>query len=277
VPAGGTGKKQPGGAALPGGSALGGEGPAHIVADEAQLHQSTGEATFRGQVRLWQQANSIAAPEIVLNRNRETLVARSPNATNPVRVVMLSAGGTDTLKAGQPGSTRLSAGGAGGMGSGATTTHEAKPGAAPSVIRVRGGELKYSEGERKAVINGGAAGTVVAETGMATSISKELELVLLPPGNHAGKDGSAAQVDRMIASGDVAVSSQGRRGTGQRLVYSSETGEYVLTGTAATPPRMTDPARGSVTGASLIFNSRDDSVSIEGGTGKTLTETIAPK
>jgi hypothetical protein len=40
---------------------------------------------------------------------------------------------------------------------------------------------------------------------------------------------------------------------------------------------MTDPARGSVTGASLIFNSRDDSVSIEGGTGKTLTETIAPK
>ncbi|HEY1894727.1 MAG TPA: LptA/OstA family protein [Terracidiphilus sp.] len=271
---GGTGKKQPGGAAVPGGGALGGEGPAHIVADEAQLHQSTGEATFRGQARLWQQANSIAAPEIVLNRNRQTLVARSPNATNPVRVVMLSAAGMDTLKGGQPGSSSLSADG---KGSQATATHEAKPGAAPSVIRVRGGELKYSEGERKAVINGGAAGTVVAETGMATSISKELELVLLPPGNHAGKDGSAAQVDRMIASGDVAVSSEGRRGTGQRLVYSSETGEYVLTGTAAAPPRMTDLARGSVTGASLIFNSRDDSVSIEGGGGKTSTETMAPK
>jgi len=118
---------------------------------------------------------------------------------------------------------------------------------------------------------------VVAETGTATSISKELELVLLPPGNHAGKDGAPAQVDRMTASGDVVVSSQGRRGTGQRLVYSSETGEYVLTGTAAAPPRMTDPARGSVTGASLIFNSRDDSVSIEGAGGKTLTETTAPK
>jgi lipopolysaccharide export system protein LptA len=40
---------------------------------------------------------------------------------------------------------------------------------------------------------------------------------------------------------------------------------------------MTDPARGNVTGASLIFNSRDDSVSIEGAGGKTLTETTAPK
>jgi lipopolysaccharide export system protein LptA len=145
------------------------------------------------------------------------------------------------------------------------------------VIRVRGAELKYSEAERKAVMNGGATGSVVAETGTATSISKELELVLLPPGNHAGKDGAAAQVDRMTASGDVVVSSQGRRGTGNRLVYSSETGEYVLTGTAAAPPRMTDPAHGNVTGASLIFNSRDDSVSIEGGGSKTSSETMAPK
>jgi lipopolysaccharide export system protein LptA len=147
----------------------------------------------------------------------------------------------------------------------------------PSVIRVRGGDLKYSEAERKAVMHGGAIGSVSAETGSATSVSNELELVLLPPGNHAGKDGEAAQVDRMTASGQVTVSSQGRRGTGERLVYSSETDEYVLTGTAAIPPRMTDPARGMVTGESLIFNSRDDSVSIEGGGRKTSTETIAPK
>ncbi|HEY1897744.1 MAG TPA: LptA/OstA family protein, partial [Terracidiphilus sp.] len=276
---GGAGKKQPGAPSGPGGGALGGEGPAHIVADEAQLHQSTGEATFRGQVRLWEQANSIAAPEIVLNRSRQTLVARSPNGTSPVRVVMLSAGGMDTLRAGQPGTPSSSAEGAGSMGHRGTSTQGATlgTGASPSVIRVRGAELKYSEAERKAVMNGGATGSVVAETGTATSISKELELVLLPPGNHAGKDGAAAQVDRMTASGDVVVSSQGRRGTGNRLVYSSETGEYVLTGTAAAPPRMTDPAHGNVTGASLIFNSRDDSVSIEGGGSKTSSETMAPK
>jgi lipopolysaccharide export system protein LptA len=276
---GGPEKKQPAGGATPGNGALGGEGPAHIVADEAQLHQSTGEATFRGQVRLWEQANSIAAPEIVLNRSRQTLVAHSTNAASPVRVVMLSAGGTDPLRGGQPRSPTLSAEDAERMGHGAGLAPRGTigSGAAPTVIRVRAGELKYSEAERKAVMSGGAAGSVVAETGTATSISKELELVLLPPGNHAGKDGAPAQVDRMTASGDVVVSSQGRRGNGQRLVYSSETGEYVLTGTAAAPPRMTDPGRGSVTGASLIFNSRDDSVSIEGAGGKTLTETTAPK
>jgi lipopolysaccharide export system protein LptA len=51
--------------------ALAGEGPAHVVAAEAQMNQATGEASFRGQARLWQQANSVSAPLIVLNRDRQ--------------------------------------------------------------------------------------------------------------------------------------------------------------------------------------------------------------
>ena len=47
----------------------------------------------------------------------------------------------------------------------------------------------------------------------------------------------------------------------------------MLTGTAAVPPRMTDPARGNVTGEALIFNSGDDSVRVEGGGRETRTET----
>jgi lipopolysaccharide export system protein LptA len=73
------------------------------------------------------------------------------------------------------------------------------------------------------------------------------------------------------------VASLARRGTGEQLVYSSETGEYALTGTATALPRLTDPAHGTVTGESLIFNTRDDSVSIEGQGQKTSTETTAPK
>jgi lipopolysaccharide export system protein LptA len=69
----------------------------------------------------------------------------------------------------------------------------------------------------------------------------------------------------------------GRRGVGEQLAYSSETGEYALTGTAANPPRLSDPAHGEVSGDVLIFNSRDDSVSIEGQGQKTATETTAPK
>jgi lipopolysaccharide export system protein LptA len=123
---------------------------------------------------------------------------------------------------------------------------------------------------------GKALGQVVAETGSATSASNQVELLLLPPGSHPGKNGGQEQVDRMTATGHVVVSSQGRRGIGEQLTYSSETGEYVLTGTAAVPPRMSDPARGTVTGAALIFHSRDDSVSIEGGGHETRTETTSP-
>jgi len=126
-------------------------------------------------------------------------------------------------------------------------------------------------------MHGGALGTVVAEMGTATSVSNEAELTLLPPGNHAGNESGQAQVDRMMASGHVTVALEGRRGTGEKLVYTSETGEYVLTGLAAAPPRISDPARGTVTGEALIFHSFNDSVSVEGGGHKTTTETTAPK
>ncbi|MGA2049180.1 MAG: hypothetical protein ABSG96_15890 [Terracidiphilus sp.] len=241
--------------------ALGGKGPTHVVAAEAQLSHAVGGtdsvATFRGHARLWQEANSVAGPVIVLDRQKQTLVSTSNDPAEPVKAVLLSAGGLE------PGS----AAGKGAAGNSKT----------PSVIRLRGGDLKYSDGERKAVMRAGGLGPVVAETPTATSASSEVELLLLAPGNHAGKDGGQAQVDRMTARGHVVVTSEDRRGTGEQLVYTGENGDYVLTGTAATPPRMTDSARGNVTGAALIFHSRDDSVSIEGGGNRTTTETTAPK
>ncbi len=255
----------PNGASGQGSVALGGQGPSHVVSAEAQLRQVNGEATFRGHARLWQQANSVTAPVIVLDRQRQTMVARSTDAAEPVRAVLVSTSGAEPGKAAGNDSGRNAGKAAAG-----------KP-VAPSVIRVRGGDLKYSDAEHKAVMRAGALGAVVAETGTATTVSNELELLLLPPGNHAGSDGDAARVDRMTARGRVTVTSEGRRGSGEQLVYSGETGEYVLTGTAAAPPRMNDPARGTVSGEALIFHSRDDSVSVEGGGRKTTTETTAPK
>jgi lipopolysaccharide export system protein LptA len=226
-----------------GSMSLGGQGPAHAVAQEAQLHRASEEATFRGHARLWQQSNSIAGPVIVLDRPKKSLVSRSTDPAEPVRVVLLSAGSLEP-----------------GLASGKDAGGKV---AAPSVIRVRGGELDYSDIERKAVMVGGALGNVVAETGSATSTSNQVELFLVPAGSHAVREAGQGQV----------VSSQGRRGTGEQLTYASKTGEYVLTGTAATPPRINDPARGMVTGEALIFHSRDDSVSIEGGGRETRTET----
>lgn len=237
-----------------------GQGLVHAVSAEAQVHQATQEATFRGQARLWQQANSIAAPVIVLDRERQTLVARTGSVSEPVRVVLVSAAGSDALR-----------------GVGSKAGKEQKKSNQPSVIRVRGGDLWYSETGRKALMRGGVLGTVVAETGTTTSVSHEVEVTLLPPGKAAGRNAGQAQVDRMTARGHVVLTSEGRRGTGEQLVYTSATDEYVLTGTASTPPKMTDPTRGNVSGEALIFHGRDDSVSIEGGRRKTRTETTAPR
>jgi len=235
------------------GVALGGQGPAHAVAGEAELRQATGEATFRGSARIWQQANSIAAPLIVLDRERKSLVARTTDASDPVRAVLVTAAGPESGK--EAGRQPAKAG-------------------QPAVIRVRGGDLRYSDVERKTVMHGGVLGSVVAETGTATSVSEEVEVTLLAAGKAVQ---GQSQVDRMIARGHVVLSSEGRRGTGEQLVFTSATGEYVLTGTAAQPPRMSDPARGTVTGEALIFRGRDDSVSVEGGGSKTTTRTTVPK
>ncbi len=237
---------------MQGGVTLGGKGPAHVVATEAQLDQSTGEATFHGHARLWQETNFVSGPEIVLDQRLHTLMARSSDPAEPVRAVMLSAsGGKNTA---QP------AGQSSGKAPGQTGENNAGTQPVPSVIRVHGGDLKYSDFDRRAVMHGGALGAVIAETGTATSASDEVELDLMPAGNQSGSGtgGGAAQVDRMIATGHVVLTLEGRRGIGERLVYSGASGDYVLTGTATTPPKMSDPEHGTVTGEALIFYSRDD-------------------
>ena len=240
-----SGSTRTGGGAGQESMSLGGQGPAHAIAEEAELRRASDEITFKGRARLWQEANSIAGPVIVIDQRANTLVARSAGRGEPVQVVLLSAGGANGAK------------GSGG----------------PSVIRVRGGELDYSDRERKAVMVGAAMGTVVAETGTATSVSDRVELYLVPAGKGVAKQAGQGQVDRMKASGHVTVNSEGRQGTGEQLTYTGATGEYVLTGTTAAPPRITDAVRGNATGEALIFNSRDDSVRVEGGGSATRTET----
>lgn len=248
-----SGKGGAGQAGGQGAMGLGGDGPAHVIAAEAEMHGATDEATFRGKARLWQGANSVSAPVIVLNRKRQTLAAHGNGAAQPVNLVLLTVGGPG----GKQANPRRQAG--------------------QQVVTVRAGNFKYSAAERRAVLEADGSGNVVAESESATVNAREAQLTLLPPGNHAGTDGRAGQVDRMTARGHVVIVSSDRRGTGETLVYTSDTGKYVLTGTADAPPSLTDPVHGTVTGNALIFNTRDDSVSIEGRGQKTSTETVAPK
>ena len=227
-----------------------GQGPVHAVAEQAALNQSTSEVKFTGHARFWQASNSISAPVIILNRTKQLLTAHASGSSDPVQVVMVGALGT--ASGGQP--------------------HSANP----SVIRMQGGALTYSAAERKAVMRSDGLGKVQVETADMESTSSEVDVYLLPPSNHAGKNGTAAQVDKLIAIGQVNLMSQGRTGTGTRLEYSNDSSAYVLTGTPAQPPMLSDSVRGSVTGEALIFNSRDDSVKVEHAKGQTMTETTIP-
>ena len=56
---------------------FGAQGPTHVIAEQAELKRATGTATFKGNARLWQQGNSIAAPVIVLDRTKQTLTAET--------------------------------------------------------------------------------------------------------------------------------------------------------------------------------------------------------
>lgn len=75
------------------------------------------------------------------------------------------------------------------------------------------------------------------------------------------------EVERMIAEGNVAMAQPGRRGTGDKMIYTSEDGRAILTGKNA---RVEDAEKGTTTGAQLTFYSRDDKVIVENqqGTGR---------
>ena len=67
-------------------------------------------------------------------------------------------------------------------------------------------------------------------------------------------------VEKIVATGQIEIDQPGRRATGTRVVYTASNGMFVMTGTAAAPPRIVDEARGTVTGTSLRFHAADESI-----------------
>ena len=84
-------------------------------------------------------------------------------------------------------------------------------------------------------------------------------------------------MSKIVARGAVELQQPGRKGTGEELTYTTADGKFLLTGSSAVPPRLSDQVRGTVTGNALIFNDRDDSVMVTGGTSKVVTQTRVAK
>src|SRR5277367_6836134 len=237
--------------AAPAGSMFGGQGPVHIVAENADLQHASGDSIFRGQARMWQGANAVAAPVIELSRAQQTLKAHG-DADSKVHAV-------DTTIASAMGSKRQQ----------------------QSVIRVKSDTLLYSDKDRRGDFNG----DVVAIAPDGTIRSDRAQFFLRPVNQQkaqgqsgaASQAGSSSQIDKIVAEGNVVLTQRGRKGEGEKLVYTAAEGRYVLTGSPASPPRISDVAHGTTTGAALIFNDQDDSVEMSGGQSAAVTKTRAPK
>jgi lipopolysaccharide export system protein LptA len=231
-------------------------GLVHVVADHAHLDHATALTTFFGKAgesaRLWQGSDSIAAPVLELSRLRATLAAHGAGGGGPaVNAVFTS---SSTSSKGPP-----------------STTAGAPQ---PSVVRLQSRTLFYAENDHKAVFSG----AVVAQTSAGLLHSSFMDVYFSPaPAPSKTPGPQSNQVSRIVARGAVELQQPGRRGTGEELTYTAEDGKFVLTGTSATLPRLTDQVRGTVTGAALIFNDRDDSVMVSGGTSKAVTQTRVAK
>ena len=98
-----------------------------------------------------------------------------------------------------------------------------------------------------------------------TASTKTMDLYLKPRSDTAKNPNAGAsapaQLDRIVAQGDVIVQQPSRRALGQTLIYEAVPDKFTLTGG---PPSIFDAERGKITGVSLTFFRRDDRVLVEG-------------
>jgi lipopolysaccharide export system protein LptA len=255
--------------------------PTHILADHAELAHASGITTFYGApVRLWQQGSQVQAPVIEYARAEKRLVARgvaTGAANSPqVHTVLVSEGGQHPGEAqgGGPiaGCPAKTGAGAAGAGVGARATQ---------VMRIASGGLTYSGQLREADFTG----KVWAEGDGGTIRAAEAEVYLQQPAAGQGdvktvSGGAAAgagiakpasvggtvdaeslsgKIERMVASGAVAIDEPGLHATGARLVYMASDQNFLLTGEKGAPPKAVDGLGRSTTGAALQFHSCDAS------------------
>jgi lipopolysaccharide export system protein LptA len=224
----------------------------HVLAERADLKKSSDIATFYGSAsrpaRLWQGAFQLQAPSLQFDRHKQTLTARSEarSTAMAVHTVLVSS----------------SAHGEEGHGLLGNSTPKT------TVVRIASHEMVYSDETRTLRF----LGKVRVESADSVMLGQQATAYFLPAQGKR-EDISKSQisglpsgaVDRVVIEGDLEIQQQGRRATGERLVYTTSDGVYVLTGTEQQQPKVIDPIQGVVTGRELRFRQQDESVVISNG------------
>jgi lipopolysaccharide export system protein LptA len=224
----------------PDGALLASASPIHVTAHTMTAGKTPGVALYTGSARLWQDANIIEAPSIQFERDRRFVIAQGTSA-QPVE--------TTLFQSEKP------------LPRGSNATAKGKPGipSGASPIRISAPKLTYMDSERMARYEGGVA----AKGDQFTASAKTADAYLLPAGQNSRNRSApgAAQLDKIVAAGDVIVQQPNRKAQGQKLVYTAAEDKFVMTGG---PPSIFDAEQGKITGISLTFFRRDDRVLVEG-------------
>jgi len=261
---------------------MGGSGPVHVIAQRAEMHHATNVSDFYGvakePARMWQGADSLTAPAIEIDRTKNLLKAGADAAALERASAAQNAGGdavSPPQRGSSPGAPVVHANLMSAMGHASAPTAGGKH--QESVARVASQTLVYSDEKRQADFRG----MVSVEQGTETIRCDDGVVYLKPAQTDAskpeGKSQGNSQIDHLVATGHVTIAQPGRRGQGEKLVYTADDGKYVLTGTPEKLPRLWDSVHGTTTGVSLLFNSQDDSVEVSGGKSSAVTDTRAPK
>jgi lipopolysaccharide export system protein LptA len=255
----------------------GSEEPVHILAARAEFSHGSDKAIFFGRgpsdaalARLWQAGlggqggSQIEAPVLIFEglsgqQKDGHLTARAETQGTPGQIHAVLAEKSQGKTVGSLGDAK-----------------------SRGLARIVSSELVYSDTDRRAHFTGGVR--LVDGTG---EVKAEDAVVFLTPRDAAAKserfEGEdpkamaktsdsgglfAGSVERVVAIRRVEMTQPGRKATGERLVYTASDQMFVLTGTAAAPPRVVDALQGSTTGASLKFHTGDNSVVVSGADGE---------
>ena len=227
----------------PNGALLASSSPIHVTSQTMTAQNAPAVALYRGNARLWQDANVIEAPTVQFDRDHRSVVAAG-TTQQPVQTILVQRQKTNSQKT-----------------VGQTAKQDKGINNSPSTdpITITAAKVTYADADRRVHYEGG----VLAKATEFTAFSSTLDAYLLPRRQVAPAQslGTPGQLDRMVAQGTVRIEQPKRRAEGQTLVYTAVDDKFVLTGG---PPSIFDAEQGKITGVSLTFFRRDDRVLVEG-------------
>jgi lipopolysaccharide export system protein LptA len=134
--------------------------------------------------------------------------------------------------------------------------------------------MDYNDLRREATFTGG-----VVLAGTMGQVHSQRAVVFLAPVDKSKPAAStqtstptpspfSGTLDRVIVSGDVQLDQPGRKASGDQLLYTAASGNYILIGTPAKPPMVVDAQQGSITGATLLFGDAGSTIVVAGDPDK---------